>query len=1139
MAKKLCNLSTVLICLFLVLLLGAWGACGLSKNISAQIASVQADSVDSPSVLTLDEQLERYLQQLNGGQELAQDSFATTSELVFDGAQSSICNAIVQIGGLEQFDFSSVTTITIQNMRALSSIDLGADGTTIFPNLNTLVIANCASLVNFTYNLPNLAVLDISGCAGLNFALNSQNYQTLKTLSLGGIEGEEFGIDGTLPSLESLTLSGNTALNTVNLQAGSLRTAVFYDNIRLQMLCINSSSLRSLTLQENRALQALDLSRSISLREIVVDEMSFTEGDAVVERTLLYAPNLRKLFISANDWIESFDISQSVNLETLVVSDCTNLRKIDLPQDLSRLQTLDFSNCYNLSDVDFSSALNLQSLSLLECNLIDISNFESISNMQLLEYINLQNTNVRELALDGFNNLQILFIGSSYLTTLNLSNLPSLMQFSLSTSNYLSTIYINNLPNLQAIDFGACENVNNITITDVGVQTFSIAGKSQLYGLNIDCANLQSLYIYDCINLSNFDFGNCVNLQVVEILGCDSLGSEFVQTLNTLQNLTHLYVSECDTTFNFELSDKPTLNYLNISNLNNLNFLSLQSLGTSAQVLLPARTTTIRSLTLYGMPSANFGTTELDLSNGVLSAVVLQYLPFTAINLNNNAISSLTISNIDNLEQINLSNNRITNVDSIMALLEASQMLAEVNLNNNRLNLSSGDTLDFIQNSVYSQFVILGLQNILENNNYTYEPEIYFGGFGRFFTDVNVVVYHSDYIYARANLSDEVLNTFSRTRLSADRFYEYGNGTYYVAYEKVDNRGNAIEMSDEEKALFVPIYFTVSSQIDFVQFIWIIFVGVAGLIFLYVGISFFIERRRKARLLGEDLATGDESGTTLSRKEIKQAEREHRRLFKESEKMERQERRKQAILEREQKIQELEQARLEQDVEAESAKFAKEAEREQKKLEKDKLKLDKEQQKLEKQREKFAKERQKEQAKQEQKEQKAKEKAEQKALDIKEAPSKGEKMEPVNSKKNAESTNVVDFKAESAEPKNKNIDDKEGIEVFGGDKELKKEQRELKKLEKQNLKEEKRREKAEERALFGGAKGKKIEKFEPLEPALEEFGKDLSIDNGNKEDDLNDVGSVSDKDLENIINSKPSKASAPPMPPKMPKLPKK
>ncbi len=1149
--------------------------CGGLLNDNKQINLVSADSISNASELTLDTQLERYLIELNGGEDLTADSFNAISELVFDGAQSGVCNGITEITGLSQFRFNNLTTITIRNMTQLVSVDLQGNNNSVFPNLKNINIENCTALTRVDFTGNNLSTINISASTHINFTLDSATAQSLTNLSLSDIAGDNFSINYTMPNLTQATFEDNSALREINIQGSSLRNLYIVGNTHLTNLYVDSSVLSNLTLQNNTNLQVLDLSRATNLRNLQLDEMTFEENGYVVAHTLVYAPNLKKLFLSYNDWIEQFDISQSSNIETIIFTDCTNLKSLLLSDTLQSLQTLDVSNCYNLSEIDFSSAENLQSLSLLECNLINVDTFGGISAMKGLEYLNLQGTNIREVDLEEFNNLQILFLGSSYLNSVYIDNLPNLFQFSIVNSNNLSEVTLNNANSLRSFNLDASEGITTINISNVALTSFSIAGKTQLMTLNLNCENLTELYIYDCENLSTVDFANCTNLTTLELLGCDALGSSVVDNLANLNALTHLYVSECDTTYSFTLSNKPYLNYLNISNLNNLTILSLTNIGTNADIRLPSNMTTIRSLTLSGLNNADFGTTELDLSNGVLSAVTLEYLPFTSINLNNNAITSLTISNIYNLLYINVANNRITNVDSIMALLEASPQLAEVNLNNNRLDFGTGNTLESIQGSIYGQCVIIGIQNIIEDNDYAYEPEVYFGGFGRFYPNIDVVVYHSSDSYSKANLTDSVLNEFSRSSISTDRFTQFSNGTYYITYQKVDNSGNVIEMTDEEKTVFLPIYFTVSTEFDFIQFIWIIFLVVAGLIFIYVGISFWIEKRRKARLLSEDYEDGvDPMSSTMSRKEIKQAEREHRKLFKESEKLDKQEKKNQALIDKGHQKEQKELEKEQRAQKAENDKLAKLAEREHKKEEKERKKEEKEQEKLDKEREKLLNERKKEQEKADakfEKEKKEKEEKVQVAQYIprekveKEKSPKEKKVKEPKEDKNTISTKVdkSQIKAEKEAQKErereqkemaklekerqKMIKEREEENMFkdkAREKELKREQKELKRLEKQSLKEEKMREKAEDKALFsddGEIKPKRLfEKFSPKDDNFDDVVLGLSANAGpqnNAVEDIDDSNTISDKDLEEIMKE-PPKSPKPKMPKQPPKLPK-
>ena len=1130
--KKLTIILFSLLFLFVFLNFNSLIKGNLQTNIvSAEDIEVNADEVSSE--INLDSTLQAYLLELTQGT-LEENSFISYQELVFDGAISNSCNAITTIDGLGQFNFNNLTSITIRNMSNLQSLNLVGlyNSKKVFPKLNTIIIENCTNLTTLDFtNNTNLTNLSISLSSKINLVLDNDTMQTLVTLTLKDIAGQSFNLDYTMPNLNECVLENNLSLESVNLVANSLRKLSVIKNTNLLNFYINSSTLNNLIFQGQTGLQLFDTTNASNIKNIELDIMSFEEDGYIVEKTLLYAPNLKKLFISANDWIEEFDISESPYIENIIFNNCSNLKTLSLADELEHLQTLDLSNCYNLMRVDINPAINLQTLSLAECSLLSSSNFDNFNNMSNLQYLNLQGANIKEFIIKDLSSLQILMLGSNYLGDLQLNNLNNLSLLQISSSSNLKNVSLVDIINLQSFNIDNCDNVESIDIENVGLRTFEIAGKIVLNNVNILCDNLEELYVYDCDNLVNLNFKDCTKLKTVEILGCNSLSSDAINNFDSLNDITNIYVSECSSIYNFELTNKPLVQNLNLKNLNNLSILRIENIGTNAQITLPSNLKTLRNLSLQNLGQANFGISELNLSNGVLSSVSLVDVPFTKINLNDNYISSINISNMKMLNDIDLSNNRITNAENIITMFNTSSKLTRININNNRIDFASSDALQTIQSSIYGQFVVIGIQNVIDNNEYTYEPTIYYGGLNPYYLDIEVVIYHSVEIYSKASLTQEVLSTFSKSPLSVDKFTELKKGTYYITYQKVDDRGNVIEMTTEEKEIFLPIYFTVTTTFDFVQFIWIIFVAVAVLIFIYVGISFMIEKRRKARLLGEDFV--DDGGatamsTTLSRKEIKQAEREHRKLFKESEKLDKQERKNKALLDKahlqEQKEMEREQKALNQ----ENAKMQKLAKKEQQKAEKERLREEKEQQKLDKEREKLLKEREKQKAKDE----KTKETKEPKSPKVKNNDEK-KKIKSTN-----EATTEVDTKIDNPNQSDKDNDNMFKFNEKIKDKELKKEQKELKRLEKQNLKEERMREKAEDKALFSKDYLANNSK-KNVDNSLDDFN--IVLGNKDKviEDNIEDLGdTISDKDLEEIMNKS---NSLPPkkLPPKPPQLPKK
>ena len=1062
------------------------------------INNKQTFLVSAEDTIILNEQVEEYLLILNNNQPLSSNSFIHLTELTFDGANSTICNSITDIDGLSQFNFPNLTKISFKNITNLKSIDLsGVD------NYTKLKLDNLTSLKTLNYNNnSNLKEIEIRGCSNLDFKIDSIIEKQLTSLTITDLNTGEFSLNNSMENLTYLEINNCEALKNIDFNANSLRKIVLNGNMFLTKIKLNASKLNDLILKGNQSLQTLDLTESFNIKTIELDEMTFEENGFIVSRTILYAPALKNIFISSNDWLEGFDISYSKNLESVVFNNCTNLKTIEFASDLQKLQTLDLTNCYNLTKVDFSSALNLYSLSLGGCNLLANSAFVNLSQMKQLQYLNLKGTNLRDLSLNGFENLQILTVGSSYLTNIDLQNVLNLYRLDIDISKNLDSIKILNTPSIEEISFKNCDAIKEVILENISLKKFDLSGKSYLNKIVINSQTLKKLSIYDCEYLNKLDFSQCPELTNIEILGCASLNSEAVENLQQLNKIEYVHISECSSIYTFSLEDKPTIRELNIKNLNNLTILNLKNLGTNSKITLPQFTFSLRSMSLQGFKETDFGTKKLDLSNGVLSAVTLVNVPFETINLNDNVITVFNITEVEKLRFINLANNRITNAESVMNLLDTAYSLEKLDINNNRIDFSKGKSLKKIQSGIYYYCISIGVQNIIADNDYTFKPKIFYGGLGTHHKQIKAVVYHSTKKYSKASLSKSVLETFEKTNLKEGKFKKYSNGTYYVTFEKIDSNGNALAMTDEEKAMFGPIYFTVSTEFDFVRFIWIIFIGVAVLIFIYVGVSWFFEKRRKAKILGEETEDGiglliDES---MTKKEIRILKKEHRRQSKENAKQQKNQEKnqyiidkerykEQKILEKEQKIQKIENAKLE--------KIA----------EKERLKQEKEQAKLEKEREKLLKKQQKE-------EEKLKE------LVVKTKVNKKDKKAKENKNKKGQELKPLKDSSQNIEKLEK--------------KRLKEEEKELRRLEKENLKEEKLREKAEEKGEKFISKKKNIE-----EDDFDFFAK--KEDESLKEEYLDDA--LSDKDLEIIINESKSKGQAPKMPsrkpPFVPRMPKK
>lgn len=932
---------------------------GAGSKLSAQASAVgtpqtNMDNALSINVDDLGEPLKSYLLELAGTETLTANSFSAFSELVFDGQESLQCAEIVQVAGLSQFSFANLRKLTFKNMSNIEYIDIANIVNDNSDNKVELIIENCPNLTALDYSTnARLEIMRIIDCEKLNFTLLNSVAQSLRELELVGVGGEKFDIISSMPYLKAVTLKNNTALKKIDLQASSnLKLCDIENNANLTSFVIRAGGLNELTFKGNENLQVLDLTHAQNLKVIYFDEMTFDEEGYVVERNLLYAPNLKKVFVRGNDWLEEFDISYSPRVETLVFYNCNSLNSLHLSETLNYLQTLDLTKCYNLANVDFASAVNLQSLSLAECDLIIADTFRGIANMFNLQYLNLSSTNIRDLTLENFADLQIILLGSNYLSSITLTNLPKLYKLDMSTSRNLKNVTVSNVENLKTISFSGCENVENLELSGVGFEKFDIAGMARLQTLKLTSESLGSLKVYDCENLMTLDFAECANLLELEVCGCNALNSDVVENLDELMRLESIVFSECNGIYNFNLANLPNIIKLDLSGLYNISILGLKNLGTYASIALPYNSRFIRSLSLINLLSADFGGDSLNFAGGVISSVTLDGVPFRNINLMNNAISSFSIDNCPYLGTINLANNRITNAETVLKMLDLSVVIQQININNNRIDFSKGSYINDIQSNERAYSMVIGIQNIIIENEYTYEPNIYFGGFGNFYPSVEVVVYHSNKKYSKANLTASVLRTFDRDTFSRDKFKKFENGTYYITYQKVDAKGHVVDMTEEELAMFVPIYFSVSKEVDIVQFIWIIFVVVAGLIFIYVGVSYIFDRRRKARVFDEDGLDSEPNGmgavigNSKADRVYKKVERQRRRAQKDAEKQSKKEAKALAVAGVKNGELTKEEAKALKEENLQNIKLARIAEKERLKEEKEQAKLDREREKL-------------------------------------------------------------------------------------------------------------------------------------------------------------------------------------------------
>ncbi len=266
--------------------------------------------------------------------------------------------------------------------------------------------------------------------------------------------------------------------------------------------------------------------------------------------------------------------------------------------------------------------------------------------------------------LEAFVNLENLYLGFYNLTSLDVSMLVNLKDFSCSTSSLLSNINVSNLNSLTSLSVSNC-NLSNLDLTGCNNITYLNCTNNKLTSLDI--SNLSNLQYLDCSDqadstsqgISNLDFSGLNNIILLNCSGNNLTNLD-------VSNLTNLLVLNCKNQ-RFQNGDIG-ISSIDVSALTNL--LSLNVGGNSIETLELYNLTQLTSLDCFGNQITNLDVTNnpfltrLGCSNNFLTSLDLSNSSnLTTLLFDNNQINNINLSNLTNLIELNVGVNQLTTID--------------------------------------------------------------------------------------------------------------------------------------------------------------------------------------------------------------------------------------------------------------------------------------------------------------------------------------------------------------------------------------------------------------------------------------------------------------------------------------------
>ncbi|MDW8849691.1 LamG-like jellyroll fold domain-containing protein [Flavobacterium sp. MMLR14_040] len=603
---------------------------------------------------------------------------------------------------------NSLTTVNVSKNIALTTLDCNNN------KITSLDVSNNIALLNLSCYSNQLTVLDVSK----NTALTKLDSGSNKYTALDVSSNTALTFLGCNTSqLTSLDVSRNTALKLLDCRENKLTQLDVSKITTLTELYCQSNQLTNLNISKNKALEFLNCSKNqLTTLDVSVNTALvglYSNSNQLTSLNLKNANNVKFAYLN---------LTNNLNLTCIQVDDLayanTNWSaKKDATASYNEICTSPYTL---IPDINFENKLISEGLdSGIADGKVLTSNIASVTDLELY------NSSISDLTgIEAFSALEVLNCGKNQITSLDFSQNTKLKQLEC-YENKLMSLNLTANPDLWYLD---CFT-NKLTTLDLSQNKL-----------------LQTVYCFENL-LTNLNISNLTNL---ESLDCpDNQLTNLDVSTNTALKELHCYrnkLQSLDVSKNVALYDlvcySNELTYLNLKNGNNTNFVVEQhkTIFTNNPNLtciqvddvaysnanwadrkdVTANYSSDCSSSFVAIPDQNFeqklidlgidtdglngkitaanisGITVLDLSNSNISNLsgIENFTSLTYLDVSNNQLKTLDVSNNGLLEILNASSNQLTTLD-----LSKNTKLTIVYVANNplvSLNLRNGNNRNFI-----------------------------------------------------------------------------------------------------------------------------------------------------------------------------------------------------------------------------------------------------------------------------------------------------------------------------------------------------------------------------------------------------------------------------------------------------------
>ncbi len=569
-------------------------------------------------------------------------------------------------------------------------------------NITALDFTSNLNLQELRCHLNPLVSLNVSNNTQLNFlscrdanltVLDVTNNPALETLKVYGTD------------LTTLDLSNNPMLNQLAAYSTKITAFDFSNNPLLRILEIH-----------NNAITSIDFSNNPLIEELRIDQTRIEDLDLSIQTNLTYLrcfqAKLHNLNLQNgnNTNVTRFDAWSNPNLTCILVDDAaysssntiwtdnidsgvtfndgTYCRYTAIPDANfeSRLDALgydDISGDNQVPTVLIESVTNLD----ISYGFVDITDLTGLEDFTALETLDVSGHNF--VTMDLSHNLQLVDLrtNNNYdLTNLDVSNNTLLKSLACNGSNFTSLDVTNNT----ALEYLGLSHNTNLTSIDVSQNlNLETLGFSDVNFTSLDVTNnalLTKLLVID-VPITDLDLSNNAALEEIEI---SQTSLSFLNLKNGTNTIITDFYSNQNPNLTCILVDDATFSSTNWTNVN----------ATASFSDTYCRYTAIpdanfeAALEVLGyddisgdgqVPTALIEVvTSLDISDKTISDVtgIEDFTSLTSLNIEDNSLTSLDISNIVTLEFLFAKDNEITSID-----FSQNVALTRIDIRNNPISV--------------------------------------------------------------------------------------------------------------------------------------------------------------------------------------------------------------------------------------------------------------------------------------------------------------------------------------------------------------------------------------------------------------------------------------------------------------------